>query len=135
MPRNDLSDLPLEPWRKQHPSIQREIDLRVAAARTERTIEASKKLDAVLEAGIKEGRRMSLLGKMKALTESAEDFTKETGDVLDGIATKIATARTKRDAAAEKHHLYYDGIIQGVDDSVTVIDRLSNLPLGDDGKS
>jgi len=36
--------------------------------------------------------------------------------------------------AAEKHHGYYDGIISTVDDSVEVIDRLSNGPLGQDGE-
>jgi hypothetical protein len=82
---------------------------------------------------IREGR-LSLLGKMKALTESAEEFTKGTETVLDGIAAKIATAKTKRDAAAEKHHGYYDGIIKGVEESVTVIDRLSNGPLPEGGE-
>jgi hypothetical protein len=83
---------------------------------------------------IKKGMPVSLLGKMKALTESAEDFNKSTSDVLDGIADKIRFAKIKRDAAAEKHHGYYDGIIEGVEDSVKVIDRLSNLPLGKDGE-
>jgi hypothetical protein len=82
---------------------------------------------------IREGR-LSLLGKMKALTESAEEFNKGTEDVLDGIAAKITTAKTKRDAAAEKHHGYYDGIIKGVEESVTVIDRLSNGPLPEGGE-
>lgn len=112
----------------RHP-IEVEADLRYAAARTNRIVEVSKKLDAVLVAGIEEGRRMSLRGKMAALTESAQDFTKETETVLDGIAEKIAAARTKRDDAAVKHHDYYDSIIQGVDDSIEVIDRLSNGPL------
>lgn len=83
---------------------------------------------------VKKGMPVSLLGKMKALTESAEDFTKGTEVVLDGIADKIKVATVKRDAAAEKHHGYYDGIIKGVEDSVVVIDRLSNLPLGKDGE-
>ena len=83
--------------------------------------------------GIVRENGMSLLGKMKALTESAEDFTKGTETVLDGIAEKIKIATAKRDIAAEKHHGFYDGIIKGVDDSVTVIDRLSNGNLTEDG--
>lgn len=78
-------------------------------------------------------RRMSLTGKMAALTERAQDFHKKTEDVLDGIAQKITSAEAKRDIAAEKHHGYYDGIIAGVDDSIKAIDRLSNGPLGEGG--
>lgn len=78
---------------------------------------------------------MSLSGKMAALTESAQDFHNSTEAVLDGIAEKIALAKTKRDVAAEKHHGFYDGIIKGVEDSVTVIDRLSNgVPLSEGGE-
>jgi len=83
---------------------------------------------------VKKGMPVSLLGKMKALTERAEDFNKSTSDVLDAISEKIHLATIKRDEAADKHHGYYDGIIQGVDESVAVIDRLSNLPLGKDGE-
>lgn len=79
-------------------------------------------------------RRMSLMGKMAALTERAQDFHRKTEDVLDEIAAKITRAETKRDDAAEKHHGFYDGIIKGVDDSVAVIDRLSNAPLGEGGE-
>jgi hypothetical protein len=79
--------------------------------------------------------KLSLLGKMKALTESAEDFNKETETVLDGISDKIAAAKLKRTTAAEKHHGYYDGLIKGIEESVTVIDRLSNGPLSEDGGS
>lgn len=77
---------------------------------------------------------MSLMGKMAHLTESAQDFHKSTEATLDGIAAKIETAKAKRDAAAEKHHGYYDTIIKGVDDSVEVIDRLSNAPLPEGGE-
>jgi hypothetical protein len=78
--------------------------------------------------------RMSLTGKLAALTERAQEFNKGTEAVLDGIADKIVEATRKRDAAAEKHHGYYDGIIKGVDESVTVIDRLSNGPLDQGGE-
>lgn len=85
--------------------------------------------------GLQEGKRMSLLGKLAHLTDDALKFTDETGEVLDGISEKIALARQRRDVAKQKHHGYYDGIIKGVEDSVTVIDRLSNGPLPEGGKS
>lgn len=44
----------------RHP-VEVEADLRYAAARTGRTLEASKRLDAVLTAGILEGKRVSKL--------------------------------------------------------------------------
>jgi hypothetical protein len=79
--------------------------------------------------------RLSLSGKMAALTERAQDFHHKTEAVLDGIGEKITAAEAKRDAAKEKHHAYYDGIIAGVDESVSVIDRLSNgAPLGEGGE-
>lgn len=79
------------------------------------------------------GKRMSLLGKMNALTERAQDFTKATEASMDAIAEKIGTAEKKRDEAMPKHHAYYDSVISGIDESVKVIDRLSNGPL--DGSS
>lgn len=78
--------------------------------------------------------QMSLSGKMAALTERAKDFTAKTGEVLDGISEKITAAEVKRDEAAGKHHAYYDDIIAGVDESVSVIDKLSNGPLSEGGK-
>jgi hypothetical protein len=84
----------------------------------------------VVTAMKREGK-LSLLGKMKALTESAEDFNKETEVALDGIAEKISAATIKRTAAVEKHHGYYDGLIKGIEESVMVIDKLSNGPLLD----
>jgi hypothetical protein len=83
----------------------------------------------VVKTMIREGSHMSLLGKMQALTESAADFNKDTESALDGIAAKIAEAKTKREAAVSKHHGYYDGIVKAIEDSTTVIDRLSNGPL------
>lgn len=74
---------------------------------------------------------MSLLGKINALTERAQDFTQRTSDVFDGIAAKIAEAEKKRDAAELKHTSYYDALSQGLDDTITAIDRLSNSPLGE----
>src|SRR5579872_865595 len=47
---------------------------------------------------------MSLLGKLAHLTADAEQFTDETGKVLDGISEKIALARARRDIAKDKHH-------------------------------
>ena len=79
-------------------------------------------------------RRMSLTGRMAHLTERAQDFHRKTEGVLEAIEDKINKADTKLNVAAEKHHDYYDSIIKGVDESVAVIDRLSNVPLGDGGE-
>ena len=84
--------------------------------------------------GLKEGRRMSLAGKMAALTERAAKFNTDTEAALDRIGDKVTAAEKKRDTAEEKHHGYYDTIIAGVDESVKVIDRLSNGPLPGDGE-
>jgi hypothetical protein len=102
------------------------------------TFELSELTDRVTAARVvnklqREGR-LSLSGKMAALTERAQDFHKKTETVLDGISEKITTAEAKRDTAAEKHHNYYDGVIAGVDESIAVIDRLSNAPLGEGGE-
>lgn len=79
-------------------------------------------------------RKMSLIGKLAHLSERAQDFHAETEKTLDGIAQKIDTASKKRDDIAARHHDYYDAIIKGVDQSIEVIDRLSNSPLPDDGE-
>jgi hypothetical protein len=78
--------------------------------------------------------RLSISGKMAALTDRARDFHAKTESVLDGIAEKISAAEAKRDTAAEKHHGYYDAIIAGVDESVKAIERLSNGPLPEGGE-
>jgi hypothetical protein len=44
--------------------VRREIEVRLSALNTQRTIDASKRLDRVLEAGIKEGKRLSKLGSI-----------------------------------------------------------------------
>jgi hypothetical protein len=91
----------------------------------------SVKLDQSLTAAIQEGKRMSLVGKLAAISERARDFHADTERTLDEIAEKITTATAKRDEAAAKHHTYYDNVIAGVDETVSVIDRLSNVPLGE----
>lgn len=129
-------------WRDTRHSIEVEADERYAAARERRLGETDigKAVDAATDRivayreGIREGKKMSLLGKMQHLTESAQDFHKQTDGALDGIADKIATANKKRDEAVVKHHTYYDTIIKGVDESLEVIERLSNGPLHGDGE-
>ena len=106
----------------------------VRAVTSETTILANAIRLRGLTDGIKEGKRMSLLGKLQHLTEEAQSFNTETEQVLDGISEKIKLGRARRDIAKDKHHAYYDGIIAGVEESVTVIDRLSNGPLPEDGK-
>lgn len=75
------------------------------------------------------GKSMSLLGKMNALTESAQDFNTQTGAKLDELQARLKPLAVKRDAALAKHHSYYDGIERGLDESTVVIDKLSNGPL------
>lgn len=123
-------DLLVEPWANRPVSAPAKPDITWAIA------DAADKITAVrvVHQMVREGKAMSLAGKMAALTESAEEFHKSTEAVLDGIATKIALAKTKRDAGAQKHHGFYDGIIKGVEESTVVIDRLSNGPLHEDGE-
>ncbi len=105
----------------------------IRAVTTEKVIEANANRIVDVRQGIKEGKRMSLMGKLAHLTDDAQAFHKETEDDLDGVAAKIALGREKRKVAVAKHHAYYDTIIAGVDESTKVIDRLSNGPLHVDG--
>lgn len=110
-------------------------DITTALTSTEEIAHATDRIvTARIITNIARERRMSLTGRMAALTDRARDFNKKTEGVLDAIEDKINKADTKLNVAAEKHHGYYDGIIAGVDDSVEVIDRLSNGPLGQDGE-
>ena len=91
-------------------------------------IESSRKLD------IRESRSGSLSGKIANLTEDIQAFSQETHTVLDGISDKIATAREKREEAAEAHHSHYDKLIGDFQDSIDAVERLSNIPLEGGGK-
>lgn len=127
-----MPDIILEPWKK--PASTDDAAREIRAVTSQKIIEANAIRLSGLTDGIKEGKRMSLLGKMKHLTEEAQDFHKETEADLDGISAKIATAREKKKAAVAKHHDYYDAVIAGVNESTKVIDRLSNGPLHGDGE-
>ncbi|MHB8272825.1 hypothetical protein [Bradyrhizobium sp.] len=130
-----MNDFLLEPWpRKNIRPDEPTLDA-VRGVTTASAIDLNADRIKSYRVGLQEGRRMSLAGKMAALTERATKFNTDTEAVLDGIAAKVSAAETKRDAAKDKHHAYYDTIIKGVDDSVAVIDRLSNGPLPEDGKS
>lgn len=83
-----VSDFILEPWRSRE-AIKREIDLRLAKKQTDRTIDASKRLDRVLQAGIQEGKRVSKLG---------------------AIAERIAAKKIAHDAKADEWALRLDAI-------------------------
>lgn len=121
-----MADLLLEPWRK--PDISNALTTENIAHAADRIVTAR------ILTNIARENRLSIAGKMAALTERANEFNAKTESVLDGIAEKINVAEAKRDIAAEKHHGYYDGIIAGVDDSIAAIDRLSNGPLPQGGK-
>ncbi len=114
--------------------LAKDADREIKGVTTAATINANADRIEAYRVGLREGKRMSLLGKLAHLTADADKFTEETVQVLDGIAEKIALARARRDVAKEKHHGYYDGIIKGVEESVTVIDRLSNGPLPEGGQ-
>jgi hypothetical protein len=129
-------DLLLEPWPLRGARSSEDLRPTERALRgvtNPNTIDHNTDRIRAFAAGVREGKRMSLLGKLQHLTEDAEAFSKETSDDLDGIAAKIALAREKKATAKAKHHAYYDTIIKGVDESVAVIDRLSNGPLSGDG--
>lgn len=113
------------------PPVSRFVD-RLAGALPGAT-ERVRSAQVVVRAIVEGQRAMSLLGKLNALTERATDFTKATEAGLDGLSAKIDAAEVKREAALAKHHGYYDAIAKGIDESVAVIDRLSNGPL--DGSS
>ena len=126
-----MTDLVLEPWplkgtqaHEPTPEIAKAITDatdRLTAERVVRSIATEKK--------------MSLLGKLAHLTEEAQSFNEETERALDGISQKIALGRDRRKVAEAKHHAYYDTIINAVEQSTVVIDRLSNGPLSGDGKA
>ena len=129
-------------WRLRNSFRNRTDDARYEEMRRERERELAQETDiteaiaaaadriAAYTDGLKEGRRMSLLGKMKHLTESAQDFNTQTEAALDGIQAKIDASKEKREAAVAKHHSYYDAVNAGVDETIAVIDQLSNGPNG-----
>lgn len=121
------NDLLLEPWLNR-PVSQALVSTEEIAHATDRIVAARVLTNIARE------KRLSISGKMAALTERAKDFNTKTETVLDGISEKIAVAEAKRDVAAEKHHGYYDTIISGVDASIADIDRLSNGPLPQGGE-
>ena len=128
-------DLPLEPW----PLREDKPDGRTLAAAqgvtTAQTINANADRIEAYRKGLAEGRRMSQIERMAALTARQGDLSKKTDKVLDGIEDKCNKYETKLNTAEEKHHSYYDKLIGSMEESVTVIDRLSNGPLHEDGKS
>jgi hypothetical protein len=97
-------------------------------------IESSRRLDTHLTRAIRDTRRGSLAGKIADITEQMGDFAQETHVVLDGISDKIATARMKRDEAAEAQHAHFDGLIGDFQDTIDAVDRLSNFPLDRGGE-
>lgn len=115
-------------WMDMRHRVERQADAAYARARGPGVLQRSLEADVARIRVVREVR-MSLLGKLNALTERAADFTKATEAGLDGLAEKIAASEVKRDAALAKHHGYYDAIAKGIDESVEVIDRLSNGPL------
>lgn len=76
---------------------------------------------------------MSLLGKVNSLTEMSTAFEKRTDEKLSALMDRIGSLDKKRDEALARHNGYYDKIEQGLDQHDLAIERLSNLPLDEDG--
>lgn len=108
----------------RHP-IEREADLRIAAARTGRVLEASRKLDAVLAAGIEEGRRVSKLGAIAeriAAKKAAHDAkADEWADRLNKLDAREPDAFAIGDAVIEEREL-------DLSDMERSMRQLGNLP-------
>jgi len=106
-------------------AITREVDLRIATARTERAIESSKKLDAMLSEGIKEGKRVSKLGEIGeriAAKKAAHDRK----------ADEWADRLNKLDAREPEAFAIGDAVISERETDLADMERsmrtLSNLP-------
>ena len=125
-------DVLLEPWHK--PVAEDATTAAVKGVTTTNAISVNADRIQAYRVGIQEGRRMSQLERMVALTARQGDLSKKTDKVLDGIEDKCNKYETKLNAAEEKHHGYYDKLIGSMDDSIVVIDRLSNGPLSGDGE-
>lgn len=90
-------------FRDSRHSIEVEADLRIVAARTGRAMEASRKLEAVLTAGIEEGKRVSKLG---------------------AIAERIAAKKAAHDAKADEWALRLDGLDRREPDAFAIGDAV-----------
>lgn len=119
-------------WRDSRHPIEVEADLRYAAARTARVVGVSRKLDAVLTAGIEEGKRVSRLGGIAeriAQKHAAHDAK------ADEWAKRLDALDAREPAAFE----YGDGVIAEKEDDLADMEKtmrtLSNLPLGVSKKS
>ena len=97
-------------------------------------IESSRKLDNLLSAGIREGRRGTVAGKIDDIMSDMAEFEAETHVVLDGVRDKMLGARAKREEAAEAQHAYLDSRIGDFQKTIDAIDRMANSPLGGGGK-
>ena len=93
----------------RHP-IEIEADLRIAAARTSRVVEASQRLDAVLTAGIEEGKRVSKLG---------------------AIAERIAAKKVAHDAKADEWAARLDALDRREPEAFAIGDAVIEEREGD----
>lgn len=115
----------------RHP-LEVEADLRYAATRTGRALEASKQLDAVLAAGITEGKRVSKLGAIAdriAAKKNAHDAkADEWAARLDALDQREPDAFAIGDAVIEEREV-------DLRDMETTMRKLGNLPNAVSGKS
>jgi hypothetical protein len=105
--------------------VRREIEVRLSALNTQRTIDASKRLDRVLEAGIKEGKRLSKLGsiagRITAKKASHDAKADEWAARLDAIDEREPEAFAIGDAVIEERET-------DLADMEREMRTLSNLP-------
>jgi hypothetical protein len=112
-------------WKDSRHPIEKEADLRYAAARTARTIETSQKLDAVLAEGIKEGKRVSKLGAIADRIKSKKDAHDAKADEwaarLDALDKREPDAFAIGDAVIEERE-------SDLSDMESTMRTLGNLP-------
>lgn len=115
-----MENLLLEPWPERRDAI------------TTAIADAADRITAV-RVVIQRERKLSLASKMAEIAANTKSLNEKTSNALDSIIEKQAKAASKVNEAESKHHAYYDAIISGADESIAVIDRLSNGPLSEGG--
>lgn len=112
-------------FRDTRNAIERELDLRYAAARTNSTVAASVKLDHVLTKAIEENKRVSKLGaiadRIKAKKEAHDKIADEWAERLDALD------RREPDAFAAGHSVL-EAREADLADMEATMRSLSNLP-------
>lgn len=121
-------------WRDARHPIEREADLRYRARATDRAVEASKKLDAVLTAGISEGRRLSKLGsiadRIAAKKKAHDDKADEWAARLDALDAREPDAFAIGHAVIEER----EADLKEMEDTMRGLSNLPNAVSGGSSK-